>query len=40
MKKIPDAINVSMFMINCKDIRNFYATKYQQIVEKEKKLIA
>ena len=40
LKKIPDAINVSMFMINCKDIRNFYATKYQQIVEKEKKLIA
>lgn len=36
---IPDSVNVSMFQINCKDIRNFYAGKFQQIVEKEIKLI-
>jgi len=29
-----------MFLINCKDIRAAYATKYQQIREKEIKLIA
>lgn len=36
---IPDSVNVSMFQINCKDIRNHYAGKFQQIVEKEIKLI-
>jgi hypothetical protein len=36
---IPESVNVSMFQINCKDIRNFYAGKFQQIVEKEIKLI-
>jgi hypothetical protein len=28
-----------MFQINCGDIRNYYAGKFQQIVEKEIKLI-
>lgn len=36
---IPESVAVSMFQINCKDIRNFYAGKFQQIVEKEIKLI-
>lgn len=36
---IPESVSVSMFQINCKDIRNFYAGKFQQIVEKEIKLI-
>jgi dynein heavy chain len=36
---IPESVCVSMFQINCKDIRNFYAGKFQQIVEKEIKLI-
>jgi len=29
-----------MFQINCKDIRNVYAAKYRDIVDKEIKLIA
>lgn len=29
-----------MFLVNCKDIRAAYATKYQQIREKDIKLIA
>lgn len=36
---IPESVCVSMFQINCKDIRNFYAGKFQQIVDKEIKLI-
>lgn len=36
---IPESVQVGMFQINCKDIRNFYAGKFQQIVEKEIKLI-
>lgn len=36
---IPETVAVSMFQINCKDIRNFYAGKFQSIVEKEIKLI-
>lgn len=40
LDRIPSEIQVSMFMVNCKDIRNQYATKYQQIREKEIKLIA
>jgi len=36
---IPESVVVSMFQINCKDIRNFYAGKYQQIADKEIKLI-
>jgi len=36
---IPESVVVSMFQINCKDIRNHYAGKFQQIVEKEIKLI-
>jgi hypothetical protein len=40
LERIPVEIQVSMFLINCKDIRAAYATKYQQIREKEIKLIA
>jgi dynein heavy chain len=36
---IPESVNVSMFMINCKEIRQHYAGKFQQIVDKEIKLI-
>jgi len=36
---IPESVCVSMFQINCKDIRIHYACKFQQIVEKEIKLI-
>lgn len=39
MELIPESVVVSMFQINCKDIRNFYAGKYQQIADKELKLI-
>jgi dynein heavy chain len=39
-KRIPLAVTVSIFSINCKDIRNLYAGKYQSIIEKETKLIA
>jgi len=36
---IPENVNVSMFQINCKEIRQHYAGKFQQIVDKEIKLI-
>lgn len=38
--KIPEAVIVNMFQVNCKDIRNLYAGKYAQIYDKEIKLIA
>ena len=37
---IPDHINVSIFQVNCRDIRTMYMQKYSQIVDKEIKLIA
>jgi dynein heavy chain len=40
LEKIPEFVYVSMFQVNCKDIRNGYAQKYQLIVEKEIKLIS
>ena len=40
LERIPMEIQVSMFLINCKEIRAAYATKYQQIREKNIKLIA
>lgn len=39
-QRIPLSVTVSIFSINCKDIRNLYAGKYQSIIEKETKLIA
>lgn len=33
-------MTVSIFTVNIKDIRNLYTGKYQQIIEKEIKLIA
>jgi hypothetical protein len=39
-QRIPHSMVVSIFSVNCKDIRNLYAGKYQQIIEKETKLIA
>lgn len=39
-ERIPVSVVVSIFTVNCKDIRNFYIGKYQSIVEKEIKLIA
>ena len=39
MAKIPESVNVGMFQINCKDIRNMYAAKYRDIQDKELKLI-
>ena len=38
--EIPEFVNVSIFQINCKDIRNLYVGKHSQIIEKEIKLIA
>jgi hypothetical protein len=38
--RIPVTCTVSIFTVNCKDIRNMYTGKYQSIVEKEIKLIA
>lgn len=38
--RIPEYVTVSVFRVNIKDIRNLYCGKYQQIVEKEIKLIA
>lgn len=35
LERIPDSVQVSMFQVNCKDIRNLYAQKYQLIQEKE-----
>lgn len=40
LSRIPESINVSMFKINCNDIRNMYAQKYKDIVEKEINMIA
>ena len=40
LERIPTELQVSMFLINCKDIRAAYTTKYQQIREKNIKLIA
>ena len=39
-QRIPMSVTVSIFTINCKDIRNLYCGKYDQIVEREIKLIA
>jgi dynein heavy chain len=39
MARIPESVNVGMFQINCKDIRNMYAAKYRDIQDKELKLI-
>ena len=39
-ERIPECVVVSIFRINIKDIRNMYVGKYQQIVDKEIKLIA
>lgn len=39
-RRIPLSVVVSIFTINCKDIRNDYCRKYQQIIDKEIKLIA
>lgn len=39
-KEIPEFVNVSIFQINCKDIRNLYVGKHSQIIDKEVKLIA
>lgn len=38
--EIPESIVVSIFQINCKDIRNMYVGKHSSIIEKEIKLIA
>lgn len=38
--KIPESIVVSIFEINCKDIRGLYVGKHTQIIDKEIKLIA
>ena len=40
MDRIPESVIVGMFQINCKDIRNMYAAKYREIVDREIKLIA
>lgn len=39
-REIPEFVNVSIFQINCKDIRNMYVGKHTQIIDKEIKLIA
>jgi len=39
-ERIPENVIVSIFRINIKDIRNMYVGKYNQIVEKEIKLIS
>ena len=39
-ERIPESVTVSIFTINIKDIRNMYTGKYQQIIEKEIKLIS
>jgi dynein heavy chain len=38
--QIPEFVNVSIFQINCKDIRNMYVGKHSNIIEKEVKLIS
>ena len=39
-EEIPESIIVSIFQVNCKDIRNLYVGKHSSIIEKEVKLIA
>jgi len=39
-ERIPESVTVSIFTVYIKDIRNGYCGKYQQIVEKEIKLIS
>jgi len=39
-ERIPELVTVSIFAINIKDIRNTFCGKYQQIIEKEIKLIS
>mmetsp|Transcript_20736 Transcript_20736/g.31903 ORF Transcript_20736/g.31903 Transcript_20736/m.31903 type:complete len:452 (-) Transcript_20736:2401-3756(-) len=39
-ERIPESVTVSIFTINIKDIRNMYTGKYQQIIEREIKLIS
>lgn len=39
-KEIPEFVTVSIFQINCKDIRNLYVGKHSNIIEKEVKLIS
>jgi hypothetical protein len=39
-ERIPESVVVSVFTVYIKDIRNFYCGKYQQIVEREIKLIS
>jgi len=38
--EIPETVIVSIFEVNCKEIRNLYSGKHTQIIEKEIKLIA
>jgi dynein heavy chain len=38
--EIPEFVTVSIFQINCKDIRNMYVGKHSNIIEKEIKLIS
>lgn len=38
--EIPESIVVSIFQVNCKDIRNMYVGKHASIIEKEINLIA
>ena len=40
LKRIPESVTVSIFQVNIKDIRNAYAGKYQQIIEREIKAIS
>jgi len=37
---IPESIVVSIFQVNCKEIRNMYVNKHKNIIKNEKKLIA
>lgn len=39
-ERLPESVVVSIFRVNIKDIRNNYVGKYQQIIDKEIKLIA
>lgn len=38
--EIPEMIIVSIFAVNCKDIRNQYVGKHSNIIDKEIKLIS
>lgn len=40
LDEIPESIIVSIFQVNCKDIRNLFSGKHTTIIEKEIKLIA